>query len=33
MNRHQAQARRQSDLGEHFERGPLVLQQSFRYPE
>jgi len=33
VNGHQAQSWRQSDFGEHFECGTLVVQQSFRYPE
>lgn len=32
-DRHQAQPRGQSDIGEHFQRSTLVMRQAFRYPD
>jgi len=33
MDGHQTQSRRHPGIGKHLQRGPLVSQQSFRYPE
>ena len=33
VDRNKPQSRGQSRIGKHFQRGALILQQSFRYPE
>jgi hypothetical protein len=33
VNRYQPESGRQSRIREHLQRGALILQQSFRYPE
>ena len=33
MDRDQSQFGRQTRFGEHLQRGALILQQSFRYPQ
>jgi hypothetical protein len=33
VNRYQPESGRQSRIGQHLQRGALILQQSFRYPE